>query len=109
MEVPQQVQSEPAINQQQQSEAISSAGVGEPTFITRASRNTGTIHRQHPQQHLLLVCTIFLMIIYRPNFPSFRSFNQKSDKSLFRQIVNAKFRMTLYKFESSFILRKIVH
>ncbi|XP_058789794.1 nucleoprotein TPR [Phymastichus coffea] len=53
VEIPQQMQSELSTHQQQQSETISSAGVGElSAFVSRQSRNSG--HRQHPQQHLLL-------------------------------------------------------
>ncbi|KAJ8683664.1 hypothetical protein QAD02_019456 [Eretmocerus hayati] len=56
-EVPRQMQSAIAANQQQQSEAISSAGPsGEPSsFASRSSsRGIAPMPRQQPQQHLLL-------------------------------------------------------
>ncbi|XP_066587232.1 nucleoprotein TPR isoform X2 [Prorops nasuta] len=55
VEVPRQPSGTLSTNQQQQSEAISSAGqTGEPPFNSRAARGIAPMPRQQQQQHLLL-------------------------------------------------------
>jgi hypothetical protein len=70
-EIARQIQSGTPSNQQQQSEAISSAGpTGEPSsFISRSSRGIAPMPRTQPQQHLLLVnINIFEIVIFTTAF-----------------------------------------